>query len=108
MLKTKKKGMSVKCVECGGNGTKRTRPRKSHRCLGLHRRLVPSVSPKKYKMVTGRSKLHLIMTDLLFEAKTLLERIVQLCVGIAEFFATHEALKSLAETRAGTMPLGEG
>jgi len=49
-----------------------------------------------------------LLLHLLLETKALFERIVQLRISIAEFLATHETLESLAETRSGTMPFGEG
>jgi hypothetical protein len=47
-------------------------------------------------------------TDLLLEPRALLERIVQLGVGIAELLPTHEPFEALAQPRARAVPLGEG
>ena len=54
-------------------------------------------------VVTG-----LLLSDLLLEAKSLLERIVQLRVGVAELLPAHEALETFAQTRARAMVLGQG
>ena len=49
----------------------------------------------------------LLLLHLFLEAQALFKGVVQLGIGVAELFSTHEALKSLAETWARSVPLGE-
>jgi hypothetical protein len=46
-------------------------------------------------------------TDLLLESRPLLERIVQLSVGIAELLSAHEPLKTFTQTRSRPVPFGQ-
>ena len=46
-------------------------------------------------------------TNLLLEARALLEGVVQLGVGVAELLAAHKALETLAQARPRAVPLGE-
>ena len=50
----------------------------------------------------------LLLPGLLLETKALLERVVELRIGVAEFLATHETFEALTEARTRAMPLGEG
>ena len=47
-------------------------------------------------------------THLLLEPEPLLERIVQLRVGVAELLAAHEPLEALAEPGARAVPFSKG
>ena len=49
----------------------------------------------------------LLLPDLLLETQSLLKGIVQLGVGVAELFAAHEPLETLAQAWARAVVLGK-
>ena len=105
----KKTQSLVECKE-HNNNNRRTHQWTFRQLLELHHHPAlfasPSKVPKNQNCIKT-TKRNSNGTHLLLETQPLLKGIIQLRIGIAELFSTHETFKSFTKSRARTMPFSK-